>query len=379
MDMKRHEETSHGHAPRRLMEGLDLAGVLVVGLDASGFVRLFSGAAEQSTGYEREEVLGARFADLLIPEPQRVMQGGLIEDIACGRREAGEEIDGAILTRGGEVRQVRWLAIQAPPGRPGEVTLFLLGQDHTDRRARETRARRIEKLAAAGSLVAGLAHELRNPLNNAHLHVTLLERAFKRSSSADEDTASALKVVQGEIRRLSQLVSDFLDFARPQPLEIREASLRAICERALARVAHQAERSGAAIHAELPPAEATVEVDPGKVELALLNLLRNAIDAVAEAGGGAVTLRAALGPDAARIEVEDTGPGVHDTEAPIFDPFYSTKPSGTGMGLAIVQRVVSDHDGVVELESRPGRTLFRLRLPSSLPGRASPDGGRRAS
>lgn len=379
MDMKRHEEISPGHAGRKLMEGLDLAGVVVVGLDVSGLVQIFSGAAQQRTGYDRDVVLGARFADLLIPEPQRVMQGGLIEDLACGRREAGEEIDGALLTRGGEVRQVRWLAIQVPPEGPGDVTLFLLGQDNTDRRARETRARRIEKLAAAGSLVAGLAHELRNPLNNAHLHVTLLERAFRRSSFADEDTASALKVVQGEIRRLSQLVSDFLDFARPQPLEIREVSLRAVCERVLARVAHQAERSGAEIHADLPSAKGMVEVDPGKVELALLNLLRNAIDAVADAGGGAVTLRAALDPDAARIEVEDTGPGVHDTEAPIFDPFYSTKPSGTGLGLAIVQRVASDHDGVVELESRPGRTLFRLRLPSSLPGRTPRRGGGRAS
>ncbi|HSN99609.1 MAG TPA: ATP-binding protein [Candidatus Nanopelagicales bacterium] len=367
MDMQRHAENHSGHVARKLLEALDLTGVLRVGLDSAGRVRVFNSEAERITGLPCEDVIGARFVDALVPEPQRSLQGGLIEELAAGSREAGEVLEGAILSARGELRQVRWLSASVPPERPGDVTLFLIGQDSTDRRAWETRARRIEKLAAAGSLVAGLAHELRNPLNGAHLHVTLLDRTLRRSGQADEEVLSALQVVQGEIRRLSQLVSDFLDFARPQPLDFREVSLRALCERALSRVAHLAARSGVVISDELPPAERLVEVDPGKVELALLNLLRNAIEAVGESGGGTVSLRAEVGTEAVVLEVEDNGPGVDDAEAPIFDPFYSTKPTGTGLGLAIVQRVVSDHDGVVELTSKPGQTVFRLKLPSSLP------------
>jgi signal transduction histidine kinase len=177
--------------------------------------------------------------------------------------------------------------------------------------------------------------------------------------------------MQGELHRLSQLLSDFLDFARPLPLEIREAPLRAVCERALGRVAELAARSGVEMRSELPGGEIAIDIDAARIELAVVNLLQNAIEAAGAAPGGVTTLRAKLRGEGAIVEVEDNGPGLLDSEAPIFDPFYSTKPGGTGLGLAIVQRAAADHDGIVELETSPGKTLLRLRLPPSLPGARS--------
>jgi signal transduction histidine kinase len=245
-----------------------------------------------------------------------------------------------------------------------------------DSTKRERRVQR-EKLLATGNLVAGLAHELRNPLNGAHLHATLLERSMKRAGIDDEEIVGSIRVLQGELRRLSQLLSDFLDFARPLPLDIRETPLRAVCEHALGRVAPLAARSGVVVRSELPDEEMVIDIDAGRIELALMNLLQNAIEAAGGAPGGVTTLRAALRDDHVMVEVEDNGPGLLDPEAPIFDPFYSTKPGGTGLGLAIVQRAAADHDGIVELETSPGTTVLRLRLPPSQPGVRSRRRGRR--
>ena len=224
-----------------------------------------------------------------------------------------------------------------------------------------------------GTLAAGLAHEIRNPLNGAQLHVSFLERALKRGD-ADAELLDAVGVVGDEIKRLAQLVTEFLDFARPSPLVLGRVSVHDLCRHTLSILAEQARGSNIQLAMTLPIQELRITGDALKLEQVLLNVVQNAIEAAMS--GGSVTLRARRTPCHAVIEVEDDGPGLGDPEAPIYDAFYTTKPSGTGLGLAIAHRIVTDHRGSIDVESRPGRTCFRITLPlegSDLPtGRLEP-------
>jgi signal transduction histidine kinase len=227
--------------------------------------------------------------------------------------------------------------------------------------------RQSEKLAAVGTLAAGLAHEIRNPLNGAALHVRILERGLKRSG-ADEETMGAVQVVGDEIKRLGALVSEFLDFARPNPLSKRPVSVRALCERTVQMVASDAAAANVEVTIDLPVADLELELDPAKMEQVLLNLLKNAIEAQAPMGRGRVTLRVRRHPRHEIFEVEDEGPGIADPRAPIFDPFFSTKPEGTGLGLAIAHRIVTDHEGSIDVHEGQGKTIFRITIPIRLTG-----------
>ncbi|WP_437792748.1 protoglobin domain-containing protein [Sorangium sp. So ce693] len=348
----------------RYKSAVELARVLVVGLDAHAIVRLFNREAERITGLGREDILGMPFAEALLPEEIRADHGALVEDVAAGRRASVDLLESIVRTRAGKIREVRWQLAYAPSAADDEVVLFAIGQDTTDENALAARVRQSEKLAAVGTLAAGLAHEIRNPLNGAQLHVTFLERGLARAGLKDPDTQEAIHVVRDEIRRLSALVSEFLDFARPQPLYLRPTPVVPLCERA-ARVAASSDGAGAqaVVKVDLPSTDVVLDLDPAKIEQVLLNLLRNAIEAADAAGGGTVTLRARRQPRHAVLEVEDDGPGIASPDAPIFDPFFSTKPNGTGLGLAIAHRIVTDHEGTIEFQSRPGKTLFRVTLP----------------
>jgi signal transduction histidine kinase len=114
---------------------------------------------------------------------------------------------------------------------------------------------------------------------------------------------------------------------------------------------------------DAPPQELVVVADAGKIEQVLLNLVRNAIEALQAAGTGNVVIRARRQPRFVLVEVEDDGPGLPTPDAPVFDAFFSTKPDGTGLGLAIVHRIVTDHGGTLDVDSRPGQTYFRFTIP----------------
>jgi signal transduction histidine kinase len=128
-------------------------------------------------------------------------------------------------------------------------------------------------------------------------------------------------------------------------------------------VAAKAAAAGVALELDFPSRDPELNVDPAKIEQVLLNLLTNAIEALAPGGGGRATLRVRRQPRSVTFEVHDDGPGLPSAEAPIFDAFFSTKPDGTGLGLAITHRIVTDHSGDVAVESRPGHTVFRVQLP----------------
>lgn len=351
------------HSEHRYKNAVESAHVLIIGMDAEATVRLFNREAERVTGLAREDVIGMPFIETLVPEMLQEEHGRLVKEAAAGRIAIRDILDSAVRTRSGKIRDVRWQLAYAPSEADAEVVLFAIGQDTTDDTLLAARARQTEKLAAVGVLAAGLAHEIRNPLNGAKLHLTILERALTRAGIEDADTVEAVHVVREEIRRLSTLVSDFLDFARPQPLVVRPTSIQSLCKRAFQLASSDSAMAGVELRFDLPSSEVVLELDPGKMEQVLLNLLRNAIEAAQTTGGGVVTLRARRAPREVVLEVEDQGPGLSRSDAPIFDPFFSTKSQGTGLGLAIAHRIVTDHEGSIELQSRPGKTVFRITLP----------------
>jgi signal transduction histidine kinase len=176
----------------------------------------------------------------------------------------------------------------------------------------------------------------------------------------------AVAIVREELKRLSALVDEFLEFARPSPLEREVLIAQALCRRAAQAVEESAKKAGVDIELESPPGDLRIEADRGKVEQALRNLLENSIESLDTLGGGHIIVRAYRRGLDVVIEVEDNGPGVPAPDTPIFDAFYTTKEGGTGMGLAIVHRIVTDHGGSVGFESAPGRTVFWMALPAAV-------------
>jgi PAS domain S-box-containing protein len=323
---------------------VELADVLVIGVDGANSIRLFNEAAVRASGLERDEALGTTFLDALIPPELHGAHAAALQDAKKGQIIT---LHSTLRARSGKVRSIRWRVVAPPQGQGGDVAVFHFGEDTTEETARADRQKQQEKLAAVGTLAAGLAHEIRNPLNGAQLHVSFLERALKKGHP---EALEAVHVVGDEIKRLARLVTEFLDFARPRPLELEPVVLASLCER-IAQLTK--------VQLDLPSRALVVEADRRRLEQVLINLVNNAF----EAGGTKVILRARRLPHHAILEVEDNGHGLPSHDAPIFDPFFSTKPNGTGLGLAISHRIVTDHGGHLEFESAPGHTIFRVTLP----------------
>jgi signal transduction histidine kinase len=238
------------------------------------------------------------------------------------------------------------------------------------------------KLAALGRLMAGVAHEVKNPLNAMTIHLELLKQKLARqpaaaaSASAQAGSAGALRlqpdatdlskhvnVIADEIRRLDQVVAGFLKFARPDELKLQPVRLDTLVSDVVTTATPEAERRGVTFKVDCPPALPPIHADPGMLRQALLNLALNACQAMPDGG----TLKIAARTAARRrveIDVEDTGVGIPPEHlSRIFDLYFTTKEKGSGIGLSMVYRIVQLHDGEVEVQSTPGMgTRFRITL-----------------
>ena len=221
--------------------------------------------------------------------------------------------------------------------------------------------KRADRLSAIGQLAAGLAHEIRNPLASIEGAVDILER--DRGSA--ERRAEFLSIIKKETRRLNRLLSALLDFARPRTPRVRPVRAAELFERVLALVAHTGEREGIAFRVEADSDLPLVEADPEQLQQVLINLVLNAIQAMPK--GGTITLGAAVHGDHFMIRVSDQGSGIPESELDkIFDPFYTTKPSGTGLGLAVVHQIVEQHGGKIRaMRNAGGGMTFSIALPLS--------------
>ena len=235
---------------------------------------------------------------------------------------------------------------------------------HAEKRELARRAQVAEKLAAVGTMTAGLSHEIRNPLNAAGLQLAVLERGVKRLPADQQRPLLApLKLVRDEIRRLEHLLEDFLQFARPRELVVRPVALAEVLHAVVSLLTGDAERRRLRLSATADPALPPVAGDPERLRQVFMNLALNALEATP--AGGRVEISARRSFDQAEVCVDDEGPGIApEVRDRLFEPFFTTKASGTGLGLPIVHAFVTQHGGFIDAGKSPlGGARLRVLLP----------------
>ncbi|KAB2649115.1 MAG: PAS domain S-box protein [Verrucomicrobia bacterium] len=289
-----------------------------------------------------------------------------------------------------EYPRPRFLRLYAAPldgEQVGSSGVALILHDATEARQKTFEAVESERVQALTLLAASVAHEIGNPLNALHIHLQLMEREVKKlkavpsraglgsrnrtqvlSSNSDTGEVAAkleqyLSVAKGEINRLDYIVTQFLQAIRPSPLQLKAVSLNEVVERTLELLRPELDNRGITIKAKLARQLPQTPIDPTQTQQALLNLMKNAMQAMTR--GGTLTLQTGENNEAAWVSVGDTGGGIPQEQINrIFEPFYTTKKQGTGLGLMIVQRIVRAHNGGIELDSHVGRgTTFRVWFP----------------
>jgi len=267
-----------------------------------------------------------------------------------------------------EARLIRWEGSRIPVGVTASFLRRELGvicsfQDLTEIKRMEERIRQADRLAAIGRFGAGLAHEIRNPMGSIRGAVEVLRESLRPQG----DDRRLMEIILRETDRLDGIITEFLEFSRPRNLARVETDLVGILEEILLLLSHQSPTSVRIVR-EYGEPTVKASVDPGQIRQAVWNLCRNALEAMPQGGELRVLARPEQsGPGAGSVEiaVEDTGVGVTADQLPhLFEPFYTTKPSGTGLGLANVHRIVEDHGGEIRVESQPGiGTRFTIIFP----------------
>jgi len=234
-------------------------------------------------------------------------------------------------------------------------------EETTDKRRREARLRRAENLASLTTLAAGVAHEIKNPLGSISIHVQLMRKLLK--GTADEPLNRYLDIVTEEIDRLNRIVVDFLFAVRPMDIAPINDDPNALLRELVEFMRVEVESSGIELQVEYGMGVPLVPFDKRYMKQALLNLVKNATAAMPQ--GGILFLSTSVAGDELRITIKDSGVGMsEDKIGKIFEPYYTTKENGTGLGLTLTYKIIKEHGGDISVTSKPGTgSTFTLTLP----------------
>lgn len=247
-------------------------------------------------------------------------------------------------------------------GTPAGAVLIL--RDVTRERQNEAESIESERLRAVTLLAAGVAHEIGNPLNSLHIHLQLIRRqagALPPEHRAEMEELAG--IAMREVERLDGIITEFLQAVRPVKPRLESTQFAEVLSKALEFLRPELSDRRVLVESEIPSDLPTVRVDRGQIRQLLFNLIKNAAEAMSN--GGVLRVTAAATDRMVRVSLRDTGTGMTAEQiGRVFEPYYTTKPGGSGLGMMIVQRIVRDHGGELEIHSEPGRgTCVTVCLP----------------
>jgi PAS domain S-box-containing protein len=339
----------------QIMSGLE-DGLLLFSRD--GRAVMASPAVEKFLGIESGALLGRRAAEIFPAEhPLREalrFSGELLEPVQ------GAEVAGSP----GQPKRIG-ISVQAIEERGTRMGALVVFRDLESLERIGSQLQVSERLAAIGRVTAGVAHEVKNPLNSMRLWLENL----KETLPADQELAQqAVKILDGEIDRLDRVVKTFLDFSRPVELKLEETQLKELLEEILAVANPQIQQARVEISVEARDGTPLVRADRQLIKQAILNLVLNACEVMEkqpETSARKLTLSLGKNDSVAELRVADTGPGIPpEHRRKIFQLYFTTRKGGSGIGLATTFRIVQMHNGSIDFESEVGRgTTFRIELP----------------
>jgi two-component system, NtrC family, sensor histidine kinase HydH len=282
-------------------------------------------------------------SDFVVPEdqyPELIMRGLLLPVVGYLTQELAEA--------------------NREAARRAEAAAQQLAEANSNLREAEATVRRTERLAALGQLSAGLAHELRNPLGTMKASAEMLAKQVEPANEVAREMAG---FISSEVDRTNQLVTRFLDFARPMSVRLEKTDLAQLIDEAVDEIGKHVPPLNVAIYKNYSPEIPPFLLDAQLMERVIYNLLLNA--AQASPPGGSITVKTRESEGTVEIAVIDRGSGIEPRHLEnIFNPFFTTKSTGVGLGLAIVSKIVDEHEGKIAVESEPGSgTVFRIYLP----------------
>jgi signal transduction histidine kinase len=238
--------------------------------------------------------------------------------------------------------------------------------DHTQSELQRSRESLLqaEKLALVGKLSAGMAHSIRNPFTSVKMRLFSLSRSLKLSETQKED----FDVISEEIRHIDTIVQNFLEFSRPPKLKMQRISPSAVVDLAMQLLEHRLKSYNVAVSVERIDPLPEIQADPEQLKEVLVNLIVNACEAMEKGGKIVITENGATSPsggETVEIRVCDNGPGIPESiQEKVWQPFFTTKEEGTGLGLSIAARIIEDHQGRIDIESKEGEgTTFIIKIP----------------
>ncbi len=343
-------------------------GIVVV--DSQGLIMAVNTALEDNFGLKAKNIIGRPLTKMLpIQNPMDW------DELLTGTIQSGKNI------------QLFGLKYQSPK-LPEKIIMNVLGQPLKDKENQdigvvltlefitekvklEKQIKRSERLAYVGQLAAGVAHEIRNPLNSMSINLQLLKRALSRSASkVPMNTENTFKVIGSEITRLDNIVNEFVHYAKPKRIKLKHKSINDIVEQIVSLIQRQASLISIHLDQELAAGLPLIPVDEDKIKQVFLNISINSMQAMAQKGGEIKFKTRFCSNNGRRgrvqIYISDCGPGIDKAQQQkIFEPFFSTKDDGIGLGLSIAHRIIEEHNGQIAIESKLGRgTTFIISLPS---------------
>jgi PAS domain S-box-containing protein len=342
-----------------LLSLVSLSADAIIGLNRQGRIESWNRGAERIFGYRSDEIVGES-ATRLFPQGRNGDSPEALIRQAIEKRDIQSlEVKTSDAAGREKVLDLTLSAVENAWGSTKGISL--IARDVTQRRKLEQRVAQSERMAAIGEVAASVAHEIRNPL----FAISSISQILAMECGNEPELTELSKAMRSEIQRLNGIVEDLLTFGRRRDLELEQGRPAALLDELLALNEGVFEERGLTLERGDVCPDLAFRFDPGQMKQVFLNLLLNA--AQASESGGLVRVESGLekGPDSHWFtRVTNGGAGIpDDVKDKIFDLFFTTKEKGSGIGLAVSKRIVEAHSGTLEFESRPGETVFTVRLP----------------